>query len=186
MGYIKPTITFEKELKLSISGIDIELYHAPGETNDQLFVWLPQKQALMPGDNLYKTFPNLYTIRGTTHRDVKGWVQSLDHMRSFNPEYLFPSHTRPLSGPEVMDTLTLYRDAIQYVHDQTIRLMNKGYYPDQIIEMIQLPETVAKSPFVNEFYGTVRWSVKSIFNGYLGWFNGNISDLDPLSRAEEA
>ena len=186
VGYIKPTITFEKELKLSISGIDIELYHAPGETNDQLFVWLPQKQALMPGDNLYKTFPNLYTIRGTTHRDVKGWVQSLDHMRSFNPEYLFPSHTRPLSGPEVMETLTLYRDAIQYVHDQTIRLMNKGYYPDQIIEMIQLPETVAKSPFVNEFYGTVRWSVKSIFNGYLGWFNGNISDLDPLSRAEEA
>ena len=54
-----------------------------------------------------------------------------------------------------MQTLTLYRDAIQYVHDQTIRLMNKGFYPDQIIEMIELPETIAKSPFVNEFYGTV-------------------------------
>jgi alkyl sulfatase BDS1-like metallo-beta-lactamase superfamily hydrolase len=186
VGYIKPNITFKEELKLTIAGIDIELYHAPGETNDQLFVWLPQKKALMPGDNLYRTFPNLYTIRGTTHRDVKGWIQSLDHMRSFNPEYLFPSHTRPLSGPEVLQTLTLYRDAIQYVHDQTIRLMNKGLYPDQIIELIQLPDNVANSPFIAEFYGTVRWSVKSIFNGYLGWFNGNISDLDPLSRKEEA
>ena len=186
VGYIKPNITFKEELKLTIAGIDIELYHAPGETNDQLFVWLPQKKALMPGDNLYRTFPNLYTIRGTTHRDVKGWIQSLDHMRSFNPEYLFPSHTKPLSGPEVLQTLTLYRDAIQYVHDQTIRLMNKGLYPDQIIELIQLPDNVANSPFITEFYGTVRWSVKSIFNGYLGWFNGNISDLDPLSRKEEA
>ena len=107
-------------------------------------------------------------------------------MRSFNPQYLFPSHTRPLQGTAVMETLTIYRDAIQYVHDQTIRLMNKGYYPDQIIEMIQLPKEVANSPFLKEFYGTVRWSVKSIFNGYLGWFSGNISELDPLSRLEEA
>ena len=186
VGYIKPTITFQDNLKLTIAGIDIELYHAPGETNDQLFVWLPNKKALMPGDNIYRTFPNLYTIRGTTHREVKGWVDSLDQMRSFNPQYLFPSHTRPLQGTAVMETLTIYRDAIQYVHDQTIRLMNKGYYPDQIIEMIQLPKEVASSPFLKEFYGTVRWSVKSIFNGYLGWFSGNISELDPLSRLEEA
>ncbi|MDC1491536.1 MBL fold metallo-hydrolase [Gammaproteobacteria bacterium] len=185
-GYIKPDITFSDELKINIAGIDIELYHAIGETNDQLFVWLPEKKALMPGDNIYRTFPNLYTIRGTTHRDVKGWIDSLDHMRSLNPNYLYPSHTKALEGPEVMETLTLYRDAIQYVHDQTIRLMNQGLYPDQIVEMIELPDEIASSPFLKEFYGTIRWSVKSIFNGYLGWFNGNISELDPLSRVAEA
>ena len=185
-GYIKPDITFSDELKINIAGIDIELYHAIGETNDQLFVWLPEKKALMPGDNIYRTFPNLYTIRGTTHRDVKGWIDSLDHMRSLNPNYLYPSHTKVLEGPEVMETLTLYRDAIQYVHDQTIRLMNQGLYPDQIVEMIELPDEIASSPFLKEFYGTIRWSVKSIFNGYLGWFNGNISELDPLSRVAEA
>jgi alkyl sulfatase BDS1-like metallo-beta-lactamase superfamily hydrolase len=85
-----------------------------------------------------------------------------------------------------METLTIYRDAIQYVHDQTIRLMNQGLYPDQIIELIELPQEIADSPFLNEFYGTIRWSVKSIFSGYLGWFNGNIAELDPLSRKEEA
>ena len=186
-GYIKPDTTFKDELKIKISGIDIELYHAPGETNDQLFVWLPQHKSLMPGDNIYKTFPNLYTIRGTTHRDVMGWVSSLDHMRSFNPEYIFPSHTKPIIGSdEAMNALTVYRDAIQYVHDQTIRLMNEGYYPDQIIEIVDLPASIKSSPFLSEFYGTVRWSVKSIFNGYLGWFNGNPADLDPLSRKTEA
>ena len=186
-GYIKPDTTFKDELKIKISGIDIELYHAPGETNDQLFVWLPKHKSLMPGDNIYKTFPNLYTIRGTTHRDVMGWVSSLDHMRSFNPEYIFPSHTKPIIGSdEAMNALTVYRDAIQYVHDQTIRLMNEGYYPDQIIEIVDLPASIKSSPFLSEFYGTVRWSVKSIFNGYLGWFNGNPADLDPLSRKAEA
>lgn len=186
LGYVKPDTTFDKELKMKIAGINIELYHAPGETNDQIFIWLPDHNSLMPGDNIYKTFPNLYTIRGTTHRDVMGWVNSLDHMRSFNPEFLFPSHTKPLSGDEVMAALTIYRDAIQFVHDQTIRLMNEGYYPDQIVEMIDLPKEIKESPFLYEFYGTVRWSVKSIFSGYLGWFNGNPADLDPLSRVDEA
>ena len=186
-GYVKPDTTFEDELKINIAGISIELYHAPGETNDQLFVWLPNHESLMPGDNIYKTFPNLYTIRGTTHRDVMGWISSLDHMRSFHPKYVFPSHTKPIIGSEtISDTFILYRDAIQFVHDQTVRLMNQGYYPDQIIELVDLPEAIKKSPFLNEFYGTVRWSVKSIYNGYLGWFNGNPAELDPLSRKDEA
>jgi len=140
----------------------------------------------MPGDNIYNTFPNLYTIRGTTHRNVSGWVDSLDHMRSFEPEYLFPSHTKPIEGDDATKALTIYRDAIQFIHDQTIRLMNKGYYPDEIVEMIDLPYELASSPLLREFYGTVRWSVRSIFNGYLGWFDGNPSSLDPLENIVEA
>ena len=186
-GYIRPDVIFNDNLELNIAGIKIELFHAPGETNDQLFVWLPDHKALLPGDNIYKTFPNLYTIRGTTHRDVIGWVNSIDHMKTFDAEFLFPSHTKPIIGKEeIKEILTIYRDAIQYIHDQTIRLMNEGLYPDQIAELIKLPEHIAKSPYLYEFYGTVRWSVKSIFNGYLGWFNGNPSELDPLSRKERA
>ena len=186
-GYVKPDLTFRNELKINISGIEMELYHAPGETDDQIFVWLPNHKSLMPGDNVYKTFPNLYTIRGTSHRDVKGWIDSLDHMKTFNPEFLFPSHTKPIIGKEVIqNVLNTYRDAIQFVHDQTIRLMNQGMYPDEIAEKIKLPESIADSPYLKEFYGTVRWSVKSIFNGYLGWFSGNPAELDPLSREEKA
>ena len=186
-GYIRPDLTFDDHLKINIAGIEIELFHAPGETNDQIFVWLPNHKSLMPGDNIYKTFPNLYTIRGTTHRDVKGWINSLDHMKTFNSEFLFPSHTKPIIGQEkIQDALNIYRDAIQYIHDQTIRLMNQGLYPDEIAEAIELPKNIADSPYLYEFYGTVRWSVKSIFNGYLGWFSGNPSELDPLSRKEKA
>ena len=186
-GYIKPDITFKDNLNVNIAGIEFELFHAPGETNDQIFVWLPKHKTLMPGDNIYKTFPNLYTIRGTTHRDVAGWINSLDHMKTFDAEFLFPSHTKPIIGKEnIKEVLETYRDAIQYIHDQTIRLMNEGLYPDEIADIIKLPEDIEKSPYLYEFYGTVRWSVKSIFNGYLGWFNGNPSELDPLSRKDRA
>ena len=185
-GYIKPNVTFDNELKLNIAGIAFEFFHAPGETDDQIFVWLPEYQALFPGDNNYKTFPNLYTIRGTSHRDVNEWINSLDMMIALEPKNIFPSHTLPFSGDSALETLTIYRDGIQFIHDQTIRLMNQGMHPEEIIENIELPSAVAASPYLQEFYGTVRWSVKSIFNGYLGWFSGNISELDPTSTFKRA
>ena len=64
--------------------------------------------------------------------------------------------------------------------------MNQCLYPDEIADIIQLPDELANSPYLYEFYGTVRWSVKSIFNGYLGWFSGNPAELDPLSRKDKA
>ena len=185
-GYIKPNVTFDNELKINIAGIAFEFFHAPGETDDQIFVWLPEYQALFPGDNIYKTFPNLYTIRGTSHRDVNAWVNSLDRMIALEPKNIFPSHTLPFSGDSAIETLMIYRDGIQFIHDQTIRLMNQGMHPEEIIENIELPAAVAASPYLQEFYGTVRWSVKSIFNGYLGWFSGNISELDPISTFKRA
>jgi alkyl sulfatase BDS1-like metallo-beta-lactamase superfamily hydrolase len=185
-GYIKPNVTFDNELKLNIAGIAFEFFHAPGETDDQIFVWLPEYEALFPGDNIYKTFPNLYTIRGTSHRDVNAWVNSLDAMIALEPKNIFPSHTLPFLGDSAIDTLMIYRDGIQFIHDQTIRLMNQGMHPEEIIENIELPSAIASSPYMQEFYGTVRWSVKSIFNGYLGWFSGNIAELDPTSTFKKA
>ena len=186
-GLLYPTKTFSDQLKLTIGGIKVELYHAPGETNDQIFVWLPEKRALFPGDNFYKTFPNLYTIRGTPYRDLVGWVNSIDMMRYLEPAYLIPSHTRPLVGEKsIYDLLTTYRDAIQYVHDQTIRLMNKGMGPDDIAETLALPKHLGDSPYLKEFYGTPEWSAKNVFSGYLGWFDGNPSSLRPLPKLEEA
>ena len=186
-GLLYPTKVFEDQLEFEVSGIKVVLYHAPGETNDQLFVWLPEKKALFPGDNFYKTFPNLYTIRGTPYRDLAGWVSSLDKMRYLEPEHLIPSHTRPISGKqEIYEKLTTYRDGIQYVHDQTIRMMNQGMGPDEIAEKISLPKHLGDSPFLKEFYGSPEWSARNVFSGYLGWFDGNPSTLKPLPKTEEA
>ena len=186
-GLLYPTKTFSDKIKFEISGIKVELFHAPGETNDQLFVWLPEKKALFPGDNFYKTFPNLYTIRGTPYRDLAGWVNSIDMMRYLQPEFLIPSHTRPLVGQDnINKILTTYRDGIQFVHDQTVRLMNLGLGPNDIAETLVLPKHLGDSPYLKEFYGSPEWSAKNVFTGYLGWFNGNPSSLKPLPQIVEA
>ena len=187
IGIIRPNVTFDDALEVTISGVRFVLEHAPGETNDQILIYLPDHGVLFPGDNVYRAFPNLYTIRGTPYRDVVSWVSSIDRMRDIAPDFLVPSHTQPLSGAdEIQETLTAYRDAIQYVHDQTIRGMNQGLTPDQLVEEVVLPDHLRDHPFLLEHYGTVEWSVRNIFGGYLGWFNGDAAFLSPAPNGERA
>jgi alkyl sulfatase BDS1-like metallo-beta-lactamase superfamily hydrolase len=187
VGILRPNRVFEDVLEDEVAGIRFRLEHAPGETSDQLLVWLPQNKVLLSGDNLYKAFPNLYTIRGTAYRDVLGWIGSLDRMRELAPEHLVPSHTGPLSGVQQIQSVLLdYRDAIQFVHDQTIRGINHGMTPDELVEVVRLPANLAASPYLQEFYGTVPWSVRSIFDGNLGWFDGNPTTLNPLPPTQHA
>jgi len=187
LGLIRPNKTFSDVLRTEICGVKVELVHAPGETNDQLFVWLPDRGVLLPGDNIYKAFPNLYSIRGTQYRDVRAWVLSLDKMRALRPQYLVPSHTRAISGQdEIYETLTAYRDAIQFVHDQTIQGINRGLTPDELVEVVKLPPHLAEHPYLQEYYGRVDWSVREIFEGNLGWFDGDAAGLEPVGPYERA
>jgi alkyl sulfatase BDS1-like metallo-beta-lactamase superfamily hydrolase len=184
---LRTTNTFQDQLDETVAGVRFQLVHAPGETTDQLFVWLPERKVLLPGDNFYKSFPNLYTIRGTSYRDPRIWADSLDKMRALEAEFLVPSHSRPLAGTDyVYNTLTDYRDAIRFVYDQSIRLINQGLAPDEVAARIKLPAHLARSPFLQEFYGKPGWSAKAIFNGNLGWFAGNPSELQPLAPDDTA
>jgi alkyl sulfatase BDS1-like metallo-beta-lactamase superfamily hydrolase len=184
---IRPNKTFANKLDLNIAGIKMKLIHAPGETDDQIVVWLPEKKVLLAADNYYKSFPNLYTIRGTKYRDVLKWAESLDMMRSLKAEYLVPGHSRPVTGASEIDAILRdYSHAIRYVHDQTIRGINRGLFPDELVQAVKLPKHLAEKPYLKEYYGRVSWSVRSIFNGYLGWFSGNETELNPLPPGERA
>jgi alkyl sulfatase BDS1-like metallo-beta-lactamase superfamily hydrolase len=187
LGFVRPTKTFSETLEAEVAGVSFKLIFAPGETDDQIVVWLPKQKVLIPADDFYWAFPNLYTIRGTTFRNLKQWYQSLDKMRDLNPEYLVPCHTRPIVGAKkIQEILTNYRDAIQYIHDQSIRGINAGLTPDELAEQIRLPLHLAEAPYLQPFYGNVSWSVRSMFTGNLGWFNGDATTLQPLTRKEQA
>jgi alkyl sulfatase BDS1-like metallo-beta-lactamase superfamily hydrolase len=187
LGYIPPTKTFRDRMKANVAGISFELIHAPGETDDQLYVWLPDRKILMCGDNLYKSFPNLYTIRGTWFRSLKNWYRSVDIIRALRPEYLVPSHGQPIAGAATIHQIaTDYRDAIQYVHDQSLRGINQGMTPDELADNVILPAHLAKSPYLQEFYGKVSWSARSMLSGTMGWFSGDSADLQPLPVKEQA
>ncbi|SHN59293.1 alkyl/aryl-sulfatase [Desulfitobacterium chlororespirans] len=179
---LKPTRWFSEDcLTLNLDGIEVHLVGAPGETDDQLFVWLPQFKVLCSGDNYYHSWPNLYAIRGGQYRDISQWVSSLNAMLAYDAEHLLPGHTKAISGKEaVQENLTNYRDAIQYILEETLKGMNKGMTIAQLVDTVQLPEKWAALPNLQEYYGTVEWTVRSIYTGYLGWFDGNPTKLGAL------
>ena len=141
----------------------------------------------MVGDNVAECFPNVYTMRGSKPRDDTMWYRSLDKTRFLYAEYLVLSHGPPIIGKEeVFDVVTRYRDAIQYVYDQTFRWMNKGLEIDEIVEKVRLPPGQASHRFLTECYGQVSWNVRGVYRSHMGWFNGDPADLNPLSKQKKA
>ena len=188
-SFIAPTKTFKSSLDVEIAGVKMHLQHAPSETDDEIVVWLPESKVLLTAEVIQgECFPNVHTLRGTKYRDPVNWFKSVDLLRRFGAEHMVPSHGRPVSGKQAIEELlTSYRDAIQYVHDQTIRNMNKGLTPDELVEVVsKLPPHLASHPWLGEFYGTVKHSVRQIYVGYLGWFEGDPTFLDPSPRGERA
>ena len=172
---------------IEVAGISLDLVAAPGETDDQLYCWFPKEKVIFTGDNFYRSWPNLYAIRGTAYRDIKAWVASLDAMIAEKPVHAVPGHTLPLIGQkETLEVLQNYRDAINYIFKETIAGINKGMTPEQLVHSIKLPQEYASKDYLKEFYGNVEWSIRAIFEGHLGWFDGNPTSLFSLPPKEEA
>lgn len=186
-GVRLPTHTFSGTKTLTFGGMKIVLIEAPGETHDQLIVWIPDDKTVIAADNFYWTFPNLYTIRGTSPRPLDAWIRSLDGIRRLNPQHLAPCHTVPVHGEEaIAEILTNYRDAIQWVRDETVRLANKGCDMDTIAETIKLPPHLAGLRYLTEFYGQVDWSARAVYTNNLGWFDGRPDRLYPMKVRDAA
>ena len=183
-----PTHFLEDERQaVSVAGVEFELVSSPGETNDALFVWYPAGKVLFAGDNFYRSFPNLYAIRGTPNRNVRLWAESLRKLADNDAVVLIGGHTNPILGAnEVKQVLTDYRDAVQFIHDKTVEGINKGMTPDELVQYVRLPDHLASKDYLQPFYGHPEWGVRSVFNGYLGWFDGNATNLFRLSPKSEA
>lgn len=187
--FIAPTLTYEDRKQLTIAGIDMELRHVPSEAPDETAIYLPDGNILLSGETIQgPTLPNIHTLRGTKFRDPVAWYKSIDVLRSYQADYLVPSHGQPITGKgEVENVLRTTRDGIQFIHDQTIRFMNRGLTPDELVAAVTLPPHLANAkPYLREYYGTVEHSVRQIYQGYLGWFYGDPVALDPVAPVESA
>jgi alkyl sulfatase BDS1-like metallo-beta-lactamase superfamily hydrolase len=178
---IEPTLLTGDKHTLTVGGVTFDVLHTPGETPDHVTVWIPQFKAAFVGDNYYGSFPNLYTLRGTQPRWAMDYVNSLNKVLALEPELVLPSHGPPIVGAaEVRRLVTRYRDAILFVHDETVKGMNEGKDVLTLMREIKLPPALD----IGESYGKISWSVRGIYEGYVGWFDGNPSTMfGPASQA---
>jgi alkyl sulfatase BDS1-like metallo-beta-lactamase superfamily hydrolase len=138
-----------------------------------------------PADNYYACFPNLYTIRGTSSRPVLSWAAAQDIIIKLEPEYLVPGHGAPVVGKEkITEILTNYRDAILHVHNLALEAVQKFKSLDEVVAQASLPPRLAQLPYLKEYYGCIPFCVRSIYQSYVGWFDGDPANLQPLSRKE--
>ncbi|WP_410508882.1 alkyl sulfatase dimerization domain-containing protein [Methanosarcina hadiensis] len=188
-GYLPPTKTVKDKLETNIAGVSITLLSVPGETRDVLVVWLPEKDTMVQIANYYQAFPAITTIRGAFPRNPLDYIDSIDVCRSLEPEYLvLPHGPQPVVVGEenISRMFTNGRDAIQFVHDQTVQNMNKGLTPGEIMDVVKLPPHLASDPNLQEYYGQVDRDIYEIFWWYRGFYSGKARDMFPQSPAEEA
>jgi len=173
---------------MEIDGVAFVFQYAPeSEAPAELAFYLPAQKAYCGAEIVSKNLHNLYTLRGAKVRDALRWSGYVDDaIRRFpDLEVVFQSHHWPTFGRErALAFLKGQRDVYRYVHDQTLRLANQGATPREIAEQLELPPQLA-AVFANRgYYGTVRHNAKAVYQHYLGWYDGNPANLDPLPPAE--
>jgi alkyl sulfatase BDS1-like metallo-beta-lactamase superfamily hydrolase len=190
---IAPTRSIETDgEKLTIDGVEIEFQLTPGtEAPAEMNLWFPQWRALCAAENATHTLHNILTLRGAPVRDARAWSQYLDVTLArygTRAEVLFAQHHWPTWGnAAVQEFLADQRDMYRYLHDQTLRLMNRGLRPLEIAEALQsLPPGLASKWYARDYYGSMSHNVRAVYQRYLGWYDGNPANLNPLPQVETA
>lgn len=189
---IPPTDTIsETGQKMTIDGLEFEFLMAPGsEAPAEMHFYIAALKALCTAENCVHTLHNFYTLRGAKTRDVSKWVgylnETLDRWGA-EAEVLYAPHTWPVWGnDQINEHIENYRDAFKYIHDQALHLANQGYTINEIGNMLELPESLAKNWATRGYYGSVSHNARAVYNFYLGYYDGNPANLNPYSPVDMA
>ncbi|NUT20951.1 MAG: MBL fold metallo-hydrolase [Hamadaea sp.] len=189
---IPPTDLITENGSRTIDGVRMEFQLTPGtEAPSEMNFYFPQMRALCAAENACHTLHNILTLRGAEVRDTRQWSRYLDEaieMFADRSDVVFASHHWPTWGSErVAEFLADQRDMYQYLHDQTLRLINHGLTPMEIAETLtKLPPDLEKRWYLRGYYGSISHGVRAIYQRYLGFYDGNPAHLNPHQPVEAA
>jgi alkyl sulfatase BDS1-like metallo-beta-lactamase superfamily hydrolase len=177
--------------KRTIDGVEIEFHLVPGsEAPSEMVMYFPQFKLLNMAEDATHNMHNLYTIRGAEIRDGRLWSRYIsDAIERYGDktDVVIAQHHWPVWGNErIVAFLSKQRDLYKFIHDQTVRLLNHGLTPTEIAEQLKLPPSLANDWASRGYYGTLSHNAKAVYQFYLGWYDANPADLNPLPRADEA
>ncbi|MFF2087256.1 alkyl/aryl-sulfatase [Nocardia sp. NPDC058176] len=180
---ISPTVLIDHTGQtVTVDGVEIEFQMTPGtEAPAEMNFFFPKQRALCMAENATHTLHNLLTLRGALVRDPHVWAKYLTeaiNRYAARIDVVFASHHWPTWGTErLTEYLSIQRDLYAYLHDQTLRALNKGTTGIEFAEEIQLPPAIENSWGTHGYYGSVSHNVKAIYQRYMGWFDGNPATL---------
>ncbi|WP_373187090.1 alkyl/aryl-sulfatase [Halopseudomonas sp.] len=188
---IAPTDTVPDNATLTIDGIEIEFQMAHGtEAESEMMMYFPQFKVLNTAEITSQQLHNIYTIRGAAIRDASAWSHYIDKaLERFGDraDILIAQHHWPIWERErAQHFLSVQRDLYKFIHDQSVRMMNKGHLPGDIAENIKLPKSLDQEWYARGYYGTLKHNARAIYQRYMGWYDANPANLDPLPPQENA
>ena len=192
VSLIAPTREIAAPLEThQIHGVEIVFQLAPGtEAPAEMHMFLPAYRVLNMAENATRHLHNFCPLRGAVVRDPRLWAHYLGQaieLFGAQAEVLIGQHHWPTWGRQrIHDFLEMQRDLYKYVHDQTVRLMNHGYKPAEIAEVLDLPPELAREWSVRGYYGTISHNSKAVYQRYLSWYDGNPANLNPMPPVEAA
>ncbi len=185
-GYLPPTHGFSTAHTIMVAGMEVEVTPAPSDADDSVTYWFPSIGVAV-NNLVWPTLFNVFAIRGEEYRDPQVMLAGLDHLLSLGASYLVGTHGPPISGAEsILARVTRYRDSIQFLWDQTVRLTNKGFTSTELAQAIRLPDGYDEDHLTSERYGVAEHHVRQIRTGLFGFFDGDEANLFPLATAERA
>ena len=180
-----PTRTFADRLELSIGGETFVLQHHRGETDDQLYVWVPGRKVLASADYYQGFLPNAGNGK-RVQRYVEDWVTALREMAALEPAIVLPAHGDALTDPEVIqENFQVLVDALDHVVQHTLAGLNAALPRDQIFQSVALPEHLANHPSLNVQYVTPADISKMLIKQYAGWWDDVPSNWSPAPLSEQ-
>ena len=191
VSLIAPTYEIGEDVpKLTIDGLEIEFQLTPGtEAPAEMNAYFPKYRALWMAENCTGTLHNLYTLRGAEVRDANDWAKYIieaDQRFCDKTDVVFQSHNWPHWGEEIHEYLLNTAAIYKFIHDQTLHYMNLGYTANEISAMITLPEKLEKVWYTRPYYGTLAHNAKAVYQKYLGWYDANPVNLNPLPPCDTA
>ena len=185
-GFEAPTVTTLTPTTWTIAGLRVDALPAPSDATDSMTLWFPELGVAVH-NLVWPTLFNVFAIRGEEYRDPRVLLSGLDDLLGLNAEHLAGAHGPPISGgAQIRMRVERYRDSIQFLWDQTVRGMNRGWTADEIASRVKLPALFDEDFITSERYGVAEHHVRQIVNGLKGWFDGDPAKLFPLEPAERA
>lgn len=185
-SYQPPTQLFENSrvIDVVVAGEPVQVAPLRTDTPDSVGFYFPRKRMLVTNGMPYGAIFNVYTLRGGSYRNPAVTIQDARWVESKNAEILLDIHGPTLKGADaVRDAVQRAVDQVQLIHDQTLRQMAHGLDGRQAAEQVYMPRNL-RGDWEN--YGQVESHVRQVYNGTIGWFGGDVYDINPLSGHEEA
>ncbi len=191
IGIITPNVLVDKPVQAtSVDGVNFVFYNVPGaECPAEMTFSIPDKKLYDGAENMSQQMHNLLPVRGAKVRDALRWSNYMEQAleQTKDAEIYMASHNWPVWGnANIRQLITMHRDVYKYTHDQTVRLINAGHTPREIADMVQLPKSLSGYFGARGYYGDLRHNVKAVYQFYLGAYDGNPSNLNPLPPQESA